>query len=800
ADREIWSSSSQTDGEHFSTTFTRTGERTLLAVTTDEMATNATELSTFNTNVMDSSEAIKSSSVAQTGDSTAGSSTSQSDSTVPSTEFLFKNSSDISLSSVTLSLENKSLSGLDSSSTGSSSPSSSSSSSPVYSSTAVSSNSSSPSSSSLSSPAYSSSTVVSSNSSSPSSSSSSSPAYSSSTAVSSNSSSPAYSSSTVVSSNSSSPSSSSSSSSSSPAYSSSAAVSSNSSSPSSSSSLYSSSTAVSSNSSSFSSSSSSSFSSSPAYSSTAVSFNSSSPSSSSSSSPVYSSSTAVSSNSSSPSSSSSSSSSPAYSTTHVTSTLLPKTTQLDLSTSEEPATAKTTLLTSSRPHTSQPTTAFLVPTRTYRVLTDSSTRSETVTEKTSSISESTAVASVKSTERSVPTTNVYSTSVPNRTTEHFPITGKVTAKPSTAVQVTSTTMLMTSTATTGKVSNGMDCTNTSGEDSPWQLAVTHTYNVTRVIHLLSSIPQSFMTLSTCVHTPTPTHTQKQETIHSKKDSCSLKQLSDKGRCTKARTFIGIISLKKTFNSTSDRSSEIQKIQSKIMEMLNASLIFLNGYRRSTLKVFSEENRVSVSVLNTFSVASNITSREVRRSIENYVKACRGEENCWFAQSCQLSYRDGSLCSLQVPKCDNETSECTDSDGIAVCQCKVGYFKYSSTDYSCRACKDRYRLQNGSCVHCPFGFGGFNCGDPYKLITVVIAAAGGGLLLILGTALIITCCRKSKTDISKFIFKPSGDFRMSPYAEYPKNPRISVEWGRETIELQENGSTKNLLQMTDIYYS
>ncbi len=42
--------------------------------------------------------------------------------------------------------------------------------------------------------------------------------------------------------------------------------------------------------------------------------------------------------------------------------------------------------------------------------------------------------------------------------------------------------------------------------------------------------------------------------------------------------------------------------------------------------------------------------------------------------------------------------------------------------------------------------------------------------------------------------------MSPYAEFPKGNRVSTEWGRETIEMQENGSTKNLLQMTDIYYS
>lgn len=42
--------------------------------------------------------------------------------------------------------------------------------------------------------------------------------------------------------------------------------------------------------------------------------------------------------------------------------------------------------------------------------------------------------------------------------------------------------------------------------------------------------------------------------------------------------------------------------------------------------------------------------------------------------------------------------------------------------------------------------------------------------------------------------------MSPYADFPRSNRTSLEWGRETIEMQENGSTKNLLQMSDIYYS
>ncbi|KAL4677769.1 hypothetical protein H8959_020443 [Pygathrix nigripes] len=159
---------------------------------------------------------------------------------------------------------------------------------------------------------------------------------------------------------------------------------------------------------------------------------------------------------------------------------------------------------------------------------------------------------------------------------------------------------------------------------------------------------------------------------------------------------------------------------------------------------------------------------------------------------------GSLCKRKSPECDKDTSICTDLDGVALCQCKSGYFQFNKMDHSCRACEDGYRLENETCMSCPFGLGGLNCGNPYQLITVVIAAAGGGLLLILGIALIVTCCRKNKNDISKLIFK-SGDFQMSPYAEYPKNPR-SQEWGREAIEMHENGSTKNLLQMTDVYYS
>ncbi|KFQ39708.1 Protein HEG 1, partial [Mesitornis unicolor] len=234
-------------------------------------------------------------------------------------------------------------------------------------------------------------------------------------------------------------------------------------------------------------------------------------------------------------------------------------------------------------------------------------------------------------------------------------------------------------------------------------------------------------------------------------------------------------------------------------LLDASLSGLPGYHRSAVKATREANFVHVSVQSTFSLASNVTFYDIVSSVKSYIRACKSPtDTCQFISSLKPLHRVGSLCKQKDPECDKETSECTDFDGVALCQCKSGYFKYNKMDHSCRACEDGYKLENETCVSCPFGLGGFNCGNPYQLITVVIAAAGGGLLLIMGIALIVTCCRKNKNDISKLIFK-SGDFQMSPYAEYPKNPRAQ-EWGRETIEMQENGSTKNLLQMTDVYYS
>ncbi|KAF0879140.1 HEG1 protein, partial [Crocuta crocuta] len=282
--------------------------------------------------------------------------------------------------------------------------------------------------------------------------------------------------------------------------------------------------------------------------------------------------------------------------------------------------------------------------------------------------------------------------------------------------------------------------------------------------------------------------------------CPVGYQLEKGICNLVRTFVTEFKLKKTFlNTTTEKHSDLREVENEITKTLNACFSTFPGYTRSTVHASRESNAVVMSLQTTFSLASNVTLFDLADGMQKCVNSCRSSaEVCQLLGSQRRIFRAGSLCKRKTPECDKETSICTDLDGVALCQCKSGYFQFNKMDHSCRACEDGYRLENETCMSCPFGLGGLNCGNPYQLITVVIAAAGGGLLLILGIALIVTCCRKSKNDISKLIFK-SGDFQMSPYAEYPKNPR-SQDWGREAIEMHENGSTKNLLQMTDVYYS
>ncbi|XP_030642961.1 protein HEG [Chanos chanos] len=271
-------------------------------------------------------------------------------------------------------------------------------------------------------------------------------------------------------------------------------------------------------------------------------------------------------------------------------------------------------------------------------------------------------------------------------------------------------------------------------------------------------------------------------------------LEDGRTCTQVKTFLGTFRVNSTVHLMN-----VHEIQREILQLLNSSLSSLRGYRRSTLKQ-QEGKDLRFLAANMFSVSADVTSPDVSGSIQVSLRNCsKSSSHCGVKLHHQLSYHVESLCLAQNTSCDPQHSLCTDTNGTPYCQCLPGYFKNNPEDMTCRDCGDGFKLVNGTCVECMFGFGGFNCNNFYKLIAVVVSPAGGVLLLIVIIALIVTCCKKDKNDINKIIFK-SGDLQMSPYSDFPKSNRVSMEWGRETIEMQENGSTKNLLQMTDIYYS
>ncbi|KAK2904807.1 hypothetical protein QQF64_032935 [Cirrhinus molitorella] len=481
-----------------------------------------------------------------------------------------------------------------------------------------------------------------------------------------------------------------------------------------------------------------------------------------------------------------------YSSTKTFTTMIPPVTtrQLQPSTTPQAQTERTTIVTTDIVHVlrTTPTTAQHPLTSTTGGPQAPST-SDSADVTTLHLETSTATPG-NTTAHGRRATTPYSKSTPTKTTVVVTTTNH-TDRSTTEIGMTTMQMPFRSTASPDHVCGSQTCANGG-----------HCVRSAKGSYYCQCLPAwtgPFCTedVDECVSSPCPLGSVCVNTGGSFSCECALGfDLEDGRSCTQVKTFLGTFIVN---TSMHHRSLGLHELHKEILLLLNASLSIFHGYRRSTLRT-KDGDGVQILAVNMFSFSSNVTSMDVNESIRMSLSNCsRTYSHCTIKLQHHLSYQAESLCVAQKTKCDLSYSECTDTSGITYCQCKPGYFKKNPGDMTCRDCGDGHKLVNGSCVECMFGFGGFNCNNFYKLIAVVVSPAGGALLLIVVIALIVTCCKKDKNDINKIIFK-SGDLQMSPYAEFPKSNRVSMEWGRETIEMQENGSTKNLLQMTDIYYS
>ncbi|XP_044072855.1 protein HEG isoform X2 [Siniperca chuatsi] len=219
-------------------------------------------------------------------------------------------------------------------------------------------------------------------------------------------------------------------------------------------------------------------------------------------------------------------------------------------------------------------------------------------------------------------------------------------------------------------------------------------------------------INECERDPCPVGSRCVNTRGSFSCECPLGfDLEDGRTCTRAKTFLGTFSVNRLpHDPVVYKSATLHEIQREIIQLLNASLSVLRGYSRSTLSK-KEEDGVRISAVNMFSISTNVTSAEVFNRIQMSLSNCSSSlAHCQMVLHHQLTYHVESLCAAQKTECDTERSTCTDISGTASCQCLQGYYKHNPDDQSCLDCGDGYKLENGTCVPCMFGFGGFNCGN------------------------------------------------------------------------------------------
>ncbi|XP_076854706.1 protein HEG homolog 1-like [Brachyhypopomus gauderio] len=302
----------------------------------------------------------------------------------------------------------------------------------------------------------------------------------------------------------------------------------------------------------------------------------------------------------------------------------------------------------------------------------------------------------------------------------------------------------------------------------------------------------------CASNPCPQDSTCEERVDSFTCTCQPGLFYDRNlkSCLEAKSFPNDLQLPNLeFKEEMEQrdSEEFKNASQQIVEALDKSFRDETGYLRSTvLKLSALPARtaivgVSADVDSFFSSTSNVTEETVNTTVQ---KAISSSDGSMILFGGTISFK--TLCSVDY--CDNTTTKCSSSDGLATCSCKEEYVMSKRMTRACIACPSGEKAVNSKmCEQCPFGLSGFNCNEPYLLSVVVVSCILGTLSVSSFIAVIVIRFRTSKKTPDT---PDNNEFNMefSKPAGIPRIPRANpnIGWQPFNLDTSHSGSRSVLV--------
>lgn len=257
-------------------------------------------------------------------------------------------------------------------------------------------------------------------------------------------------------------------------------------------------------------------------------------------------------------------------------------------------------------------------------------------------------------------------------------------------------------------------------------------------------------------------------------------------CVTARTFPARIPVSSFFwdetsvNRTVHRDNEDGMRRAEVVQqdILHVALLFRNvlshipGYLSTSIADVQLDEGL-VTIVHSFSTLYAVSEEDVWRALTVSSLLCTEPHSGCVSPLTSDDYQGLSLCDFAM--CDSSSSDCHSHGGLVTCECRRGYYKFSPTDRSCRACGSGFQRTGSGCERCPIGFAGFNCEEPYLLAVIVESCLGCVLLVSLITLLVFYFRRKEP---QKPMFIDSIVLGVPTDQPSLRLPRAQFSWRRE----------------------